>query len=280
MVEGEGHLDPVHALAAAGEHGADIVDQHVDGGAGAEVLRQRPDLGLAGEIGLLEAHPVVARRIANGLADLGALGGVAPDEHHLGAALGQRPRGDAADPVRRAGDDAQLAFHRPSLLRPPLPFAFDRARRLRRRAFVIAAGGLGYGVSAACGRAGRYRAPRRSSRSVAGAAGCIARCRRRCRESGPHPSGLAFQTPGRSPGSFVLRRPLPFAASASTGYAGVPASDTGRLGYKAYPSEPGLTTCWVCGCHRQDVRLMFCDAQPLERRPPDVPRRLRGALSR
>ena len=49
---------------------------------------------------------------------------------------------------------------------------------------------------------------------------------------------------------------------------------------KAYPSEPGLTTCWVCGCHRQDVRLMFCHAQPLERRPPDVPRRLRGALSR
>ena len=50
--------------------------------------------------------------------------------------------------------------------------------------------------------------------------------------------------------------------------------------YKAYPSEPGLTTCWVCGFHRQDVRLMFCHAQPLERRPPDVPRRLRGALSR
>ena len=50
--------------------------------------------------------------------------------------------------------------------------------------------------------------------------------------------------------------------------------------YKAYPSEPGLTTCWVCGCHRRNVRLMFCDAQPLEVRPPDVPRRLRGALSR
>ena len=49
---------------------------------------------------------------------------------------------------------------------------------------------------------------------------------------------------------------------------------------KAYPSEPGLTTCWVCGCHRRNVRLMFCDAQPLEVRPPDVPRRLRGALSR
>ncbi len=49
---------------------------------------------------------------------------------------------------------------------------------------------------------------------------------------------------------------------------------------EAYPSEPGLTTCWVCGCHRQDVRLMFCHAQPLEIRPPDVPRRLRGALSR
>ena len=49
---------------------------------------------------------------------------------------------------------------------------------------------------------------------------------------------------------------------------------------EAYPSEPGLTTCWVCGCRRQDVRLMFCHAQPLEIRPPDVPRRLRGALSR
>ena len=49
---------------------------------------------------------------------------------------------------------------------------------------------------------------------------------------------------------------------------------------EAYPSDPGLTTCWVCGCHRQDVRLMFCHAQPLEIRPPDVPRRLRGALSR
>ena len=55
---------------------------------------------------------------------------------------------------------------------------------------------------------------------------------------------------------------------------------TNQLNLKAYPSEPGLTTCWVCGCHRQDVRLMFCHAQPLERRPPDVPRRLRGALSR
>ena len=54
----------------------------------------------------------------------------------------------------------------------------------------------------------------------------------------------------------------------------------GDIPEKAYPSEPGLTTCWVCGCHRQDVRLMFCHAQPLERRPPDVPRRLRGALSR
>ena len=39
-------------------------------------------------------------------------------------------------------------------------------------------------------------------------------------------------------------------------------------------------TCWVCGCHRRDVRLMFCHAQPLEIRPPHVPRRLRGALSR
>ena len=49
---------------------------------------------------------------------------------------------------------------------------------------------------------------------------------------------------------------------------------------RAYPSEPGLTTCWVCGCHRRNVRLMFRHAQPLEVRPPDVPRRLRGALSR
>ena len=53
-----------------------------------------------------------------------------------------------------------------------------------------------------------------------------------------------------------------------------------HIGKEAYPSEPGLTTCWVCGCRRQDVRLMFCHAQPLEIRPPDVPRRLRGALSR
>ena len=45
-------------------------------------------------------------------------------------------------------------------------------------------------------------------------------------------------------------------------------------GKRLIPAEPGLTTCWVCGCHRQDVRLMFCHAQPLERRPPDVPRRL------
>ena len=49
---------------------------------------------------------------------------------------------------------------------------------------------------------------------------------------------------------------------------------------RAYPSAPGLTTCWVCGCHRRNVRPMFCHAQPLEVRPPDVPRRLRGALSR
>ena len=49
---------------------------------------------------------------------------------------------------------------------------------------------------------------------------------------------------------------------------------------RAYPSEPGLTTCWVCGCHRRNVRLMFRHAQPLEVRPPDIPRRLRGALSR
>ena len=55
---------------------------------------------------------------------------------------------------------------------------------------------------------------------------------------------------------------------------------TSRIKSEAYPSEPGLTTCWVCGCRRQDVRLMFCHAQPLEIRPPDVPRRLRGALSR
>ena len=54
----------------------------------------------------------------------------------------------------------------------------------------------------------------------------------------------------------------------------------GHILYKAYPSEPGLTTCWVCGCYRQNVRLLFCHAQPLEIRPPDVPRRLRGALSR
>ena len=53
-----------------------------------------------------------------------------------------------------------------------------------------------------------------------------------------------------------------------------------HIRYKAYPSEPGLTTCWVCGCHWQYVRLMFWHAQPLERRPPDVPRHLRGALSR
>ena len=40
---------------------------------------------------------------------------------------------------------------------------------------------------------------------------------------------------------------------------------------KAYPSEPGLTTCWVCGCHRRNVHLMFCHAQPLEIRPPRCP---------
>ena len=57
-------------------------------------------------------------------------------------------------------------------------------------------------------------------------------------------------------------------------------STHGEIKFEAYPSDPGLTTCWVCGCHRQDVRLMFCHAQPLEIRPPDVPRRLRGALSR
>ena len=56
--------------------------------------------------------------------------------------------------------------------------------------------------------------------------------------------------------------------------------DASRIPEKAYPSEPGLTTCWVCGCHWQYVRLMFWHAQPLERRPPDVPRHLRGALSR
>ena len=49
---------------------------------------------------------------------------------------------------------------------------------------------------------------------------------------------------------------------------------------RAYPSDPGLTTCWVSGCHRRNVRLMFCHAQPLEVRSPDVSRRLRGALSR
>ena len=55
---------------------------------------------------------------------------------------------------------------------------------------------------------------------------------------------------------------------------------SGSIVQRAYPSEPGLTTCWVCGCHRRNVRLMFRHAQPLEVRPPDVPRRLRGALSR
>ena len=55
---------------------------------------------------------------------------------------------------------------------------------------------------------------------------------------------------------------------------------TSEIYYRAYPSEPGLTTCWVSGCHRRNVRLMFCHSQPLEVRPPDVPRRLRGALSR
>ena len=60
---------------------------------------------------------------------------------------------------------------------------------------------------------------------------------------------------------------------------GVEGEDT-VIALRAYPSEPGLTTCWVCGCHRRNVRLMFRHAQPLEVRPPDVPRRLRGALSR
>ena len=72
-------------------------------------------------------------------------------------------------------------------------------------------------------------------------------------------------------------------------FHGVPGSVTRTMRQKssviqfpqrAYPSDPGLTTCWVSGCHRRNVRLMFCNAQPLEVRPPDVPRRLRGALSR
>ena len=52
------------------------------------------------------------------LADLRALGGVSPDEHDVGAPLGQRPRGDAADAVRGAGDDAELAFHGSTLPDP------------------------------------------------------------------------------------------------------------------------------------------------------------------
>ena len=40
-----------------------------------------------------------------------------------------------------------------------------------------------------------------------------------------------------------------------------PANSSPRLiPCRAYPSDPGLTTCWVCGCHRQDVRPRFATA--------------------
>ena len=98
-------------------------------------------------------------------------------------------------------------------------------------------------------------------------------------ETSPFDAGLE-----KGPANFQPLTPLGFLERAAAVYPERTAVVYGarHTNYleRAYPSDPGLTTCWVCGCHRRNVRLMFCHAQPLEVRPPDVPRRLRGALSR
>ena len=85
MVERESHLDPVDALATLGENGAHVVDENIDHRAArGKALHQCSDLGLAREIGLLEAHPAVARRPPDRLADLRALVRGPPDEYDFG----------------------------------------------------------------------------------------------------------------------------------------------------------------------------------------------------
>ena len=36
------------------------------------------------------------------------------------------------------------------------------------------------------------------------------------------------------------------------------------IGFMAYPSDPGLTTCWVWACQGRHVHAMFRHGQPLE----------------
>ena len=85
MVERESHLNPVDALAAVGENGAHVVDENIDRrAASGKALHQCSDLGLAREIGPLEAHPAVGRRPPDRLADLRALVRGPLDEYDIG----------------------------------------------------------------------------------------------------------------------------------------------------------------------------------------------------
>ena len=111
MVQRKSALEPVRGDLAAPEHGAGVVDQHVDAGERVEARRERAQGIEPRQVGIMHAH------LGPGGASLDpgkrrfAARRIAPHQYESRPLGGEALRRDQPDPGSRAGDDAELALH-------------------------------------------------------------------------------------------------------------------------------------------------------------------------
>ena len=101
VIQGEGQLVPVRRKTPAAEHGAGVVDQHVEAAVQRPELRgDAPYLGLLRQIADEKPQTIVAGRAADLRQHGVATGLVASDHDQRGPHAGERTRGGRPDPGR------------------------------------------------------------------------------------------------------------------------------------------------------------------------------------